>query len=154
MVKNIVVSDCFLSIIIPVYNVEKYLKRCLDSILYQKTNFNYEIIAVDDHSTDNSLNILLNYEKKYHNIHIIEHSVNSKLSVARKSGIEKSIGNYIMHIDSDDWIVGDSLQNIHDFIINADYPDVSVFNYFSEDSFGLRKKNKYYQRIKSKCWQK
>ena len=140
MNNNTSSKEIFLSIIIPVYNVEKYLRRCLDSILYQKTNFRYEIIAVDDHSTDHSLKILLDYEKNYDNFHLIKHALNSKLSIARKSGIEKSVGKYIMHIDSDDWIVDDSLQNIRDFIINSNYPDVSVFNYFSEDSFGLRKK--------------
>lgn len=150
MVKDIDVSDCFLSIIIPVYNVEKYLTRCLDSILCQKTNFKYEIIAVDDCSTDQSLEILLDYEKNYDHLSVIKHAVNSKLSVARKSGIEKSIGTYIMHIDSDDWIVDDSLQKIRDSIINTDYPDVTVFNYYSEDSFGLRKEFKFIKKTNQK----
>jgi len=123
----------FLSIVIPVYNVEKYLIRCLDSILNQKVNFNYEIIAVNDCSTDSSLSILNDYKQKFDNITIVDHSRNKKLSVARKSGIELSRGNYIMHIDSDDWILENSLQNLHR-ILSVSQSDVIVFNYYTEDS--------------------
>ena len=80
MDKNVMRSDIFLSIVIPVYNVEKYLARCLDSILKQQVEFSYEIIAVNDCSTDSSYSILLDYKKKYHNIVLVNHKSNQKLS--------------------------------------------------------------------------
>jgi glycosyltransferase involved in cell wall biosynthesis len=123
----------FLSIIIPVYNVEKYLARCLDSILMQKVNFYYEIIAVNDSSTDSSREILLAYKNKYENLILIEHNCNKNLSVARNSGISICKGLYIMHIDSDDWIEKDSLQYIYNSISQTSC-DVMVFNYFIENS--------------------
>ena len=140
MVKNINKSDFFLSIIIPVYNVEKYLRRCIDSIVYQKTNFKYEIIAIDDCSSDNSFKILSEYEKKFKNFHLIKNDVNCKLSIARKNGIDKSIGKYVMHVDSDDWIIENSLQKIYDIIFSFNIPEIIVFYFFVEDSIGFIKK--------------
>ena len=118
-----------LSIIIPVYNVEMYLSRCLDSIFNQNCEFKYEVIAVDDCSTDDSLNILRNYEKDHSNLKVITHFKNMKLSTARISGIKESSGDYIVHIDSDDWIISDGLNIIANEVKNLDF-DVVVFNYF------------------------
>ena len=64
MDKNVVSAKPIISIIVPVYNVEKFLKRCLDSIFEQQFSNSFEVIAVDDCSTDNSLNILKEYQKK------------------------------------------------------------------------------------------
>lgn len=130
-----------MSIIIPVYNVEKYLQRCIDSIVFQKTSFNFEIIAVNDCSTDDSIKILSQYESEHKNFHLIQHTYNSKLSKARKSGINFCNGKYVMHVDSDDWIVNDSLQNIYN-LITIDQPDIMVFNYYTEDTNGIRKESK------------
>lgn len=131
------ISEKFLSIVIPVYNVEKYLTRCLDSILKQEVNFSYEIIAVNDCSTDSSYSILLDYINKYDNIILVNHKSNQRLSIARKSGIDLCKGDYIMHIDSDDWIEANCLQKIHSIITNSQ-PDVVVFNYFIENSNQIR----------------
>lgn len=130
-------SDIFLSIVIPVYNVEKYLARCLDSILKQQVEFRYEIIAVNDCSTDSSYSILLDYKKKFHNLILVNHKSNQKLSIARKSGIDLCQGDYIMHVDSDDWIESNSLQSIHTIIADA-LPDIVVFNYYIENSKKIR----------------
>jgi len=138
MEKNVKKSDIFLSIVIPVYNVEKYLTRCLDSIVNQKVEFNFEIIAVNDCSTDLSYSILLEYRDNYKNIVIVNHENNQKLSVARKSGINLCKGKYIMHVDSDDWIEKNSLQTIHGILTNS-FPDVVVFNYYVENSNQIRK---------------
>ena len=92
----------YISIIIPVYNTEKYITRCLQSILAQ-TYQDFEIIIVDDGSSDNSINICKEYAMKSSKIRIIQIE-NSGLSVARNIGIKNAKGNYICFIDSDDYI--------------------------------------------------
>lgn len=90
-----------ISVIIPVYNVEKYLRKCLDSLLNQ-TFKDIEIIAINDCSPDNSLSILREYETK--GVKIINLAQNVGLSAVRNIGIDKATGKYISFIDSDDWI--------------------------------------------------
>ncbi len=92
-----------LSIIIPVYNVEQYLKACLDSIFLQNSE-QIELICVDDGSTDNSLQILQEYEQAYDNLVVVSQP-NGGTAVARNTGIKAAKGRYIWFIDSDDWIV-------------------------------------------------
>ena len=94
-----------ISIIVPVYNVEKYVKKCLDSILAQTLN-NIEIIVVDDGSTDSSGTICDEYVKLDNRIHVY-HKTNGGLSSARNYGIEKSTGRYLGFVDSDDYIEPD-----------------------------------------------
>ena len=91
-----------LSVIVPVYNVNNYLERCINSILEQNYQ-NMEIILVDDGSTDGSSIICDNYSKRYENIKVI-HKQNGGLSSARNTGIDNCSGRYISFIDSDDWI--------------------------------------------------
>ena len=91
-----------LSIIIPVYNVDKYLENCIDSILKQKLH-DYEIILVDDGSTDDSGLICDKYSKKNEFVKVI-HKENGGLSDARNAGIKRAIGEYLMFVDSDDYI--------------------------------------------------
>lgn len=91
-----------ISIIVPVYNVEKYLERCLKSLLSQ-TFENYEIILIDDGSSDNSGKICDDYAKRYEKIRVI-HQKNAGLSAARNVGIKQSIAPYILFVDSDDTI--------------------------------------------------
>lgn len=93
-----------LSVIVPVYNTEKFLKRCLDSIFNQKFDGEYEVIAVDDGSTDGSLEILMSYSMRYDNLRIIEQPKNLSLAVARRTGIDHARGDYLIHVDSDDWL--------------------------------------------------
>ena len=91
-----------LSLIIPVYKTEKYLERCLDSIVHN-TYKNLEIICVNDGSTDNSRKILAEYEKKDSRIIIIDIE-NQGVSKARNIGLRNATGEYIAFVDSDDWI--------------------------------------------------
>lgn len=91
-----------ISIIVPVYNSELYLKKCLDSIISQ-TYENIEIICVDDNSSDDSLRILQEYEKKDHRIKVIQ-KANEGVSLARNVGLDVAHGDYILFVDSDDWI--------------------------------------------------
>jgi len=123
------------SIIVPVYNVEKYVTRCLDSIFTQQFSGTFEVIAVDDGSTDNSLQMLKNYHKKESRLKILEHGINKKLSIARTTGMNASNGDYILHVDSDDWMLPGSLEEILLKCKSSD-ADVVVFDFLREDNSG------------------
>ena len=92
-----------ISICVPVYNVEKYLRECLNSLINQ-TYKNIEIICVDDGSTDDSLQILKEYSSKDSRIQIIKHEKNKGLFCARKTAVKEAIGEYLLFVDSDDFI--------------------------------------------------
>lgn len=96
--------DCYekISVIIPVYNTEKYIGRCLKSVL-SNTYQNLEVICIDDGSTDLSWNILQNYAEKDKRIKVKKQK-NSGVSVARNTGLDLVTGNYVSFVDSDDWI--------------------------------------------------
>lgn len=98
------------SIIVPAYNVEKYLADCLDSILAQ-TYQNLEIIVINDGSTDGSPEIMQEYNAKHKNI-IIVNKKNGGLSSARNTGIEKATGDYLCFVDSDDVIAPDFVEKL------------------------------------------
>jgi glycosyltransferase involved in cell wall biosynthesis len=109
-----------LSIIVPVYNVEKYLERCIRSIVTQNVPASsYELIAVNDGSTDGSREILSRLQSEYPFIQIINKK-NGGSSSARNAGIEQAAGEYIFFIDSDDWIADDALSFLLNWI--EDYP--------------------------------
>lgn len=95
-------NDLLLSVIVPVYNVEQYIGRCLDSICNQ-TYGNLEIICVNDGSTDHSLEIIQEYAKSDSRIQIVMKE-NGGLVSARKAGVQKASGEYATYVDSDDWI--------------------------------------------------
>lgn len=92
-----------ISVIIPMYNSEKWIKKCLESIINQTIFKQMQVIIIDDGSRDTSCEICNNYIKKYSNIELLKIS-NSGVSNARNIGIEKSVGKYISFLDSDDWI--------------------------------------------------
>ena len=101
--------DLKLSIIVPIYNTQKYLSKCIDSLLNQGLKLEeYEIILVNDGSTDESLSICERYQAQYSNIMIINQE-NQGVSLARNAGIEAAKGNYICFVDSDDFINSHSL---------------------------------------------
>ena len=108
-------SNPKISIIIPIYNGEKYLEECLDSVIKQ-TLKEIEIICVDDGSTDNSLKILNNYAQKDSRIKIIN-TKNVVTAYARKIGIQNSCGDYILFLDHDDWIKLDGLEILYNNVI-------------------------------------
>jgi len=110
------VEKLVLSIIIPVYNTEKYLQKCLDSILTQNVDFSlYEVICVNDGSKDNSLKILNEYKDKYNNVVVIDKE-NGGASSARNKGILYAKGKYLWFVDSDDYIKAKSLEAIISFL--------------------------------------
>jgi len=111
--KNVEVS-----IIVPIYNVEQYLERCLESLINQ-TFKDIEIIALNNGSTDNSLNILKKYESKDTRLKIIN-SDNRGVSDARNRGINEANGKYVVFVDSDDWIENNMIEVLHNTIIEND----------------------------------
>lgn len=107
-----------LTIIIPVYNAEKYLRECLDSVLNQKTKYSYSVIAVDDGGKDGSLNILKEYEGK---ITIIEEE-NGGAAKARNQGLKAIESEYLMFVDADDILLPEAIETLLDIAYkeNAD----------------------------------
>ena len=97
--------DVKISVIVPVYNSEEYLRRCIDSILKQSYEL-FELIAVDDGSSDNSWKILENYSKQDNRIRII-HQENAGPGKARNRGLDAASGEYVVFVDSDDFIEND-----------------------------------------------
>lgn len=121
-----------LSIIVPIYNVEPYLGRCLDSLLMQDLSpEEYEIILVDDGSKDGSGTIADEYAAGHKNIRVV-HQANSGLSEARNTGISLATGKYVMFVDSDDYLEPNVIKGIVDKM-DADYLDVLRFNYQNVD---------------------
>lgn len=109
------------SVIVPVYNVEKYLNQCLDSIINQSYKY-LEIILVDDGSTDRCGSICDEYAKKDYRVHVI-HKKNAGLGMARNSGLEIATGDFVVYVDSDDWLEIDMIEKLLTAIIqeNADF---------------------------------
>ena len=119
------------SVCIPVYNTDMYLKECIDSVVNQ-TYKNFEIILVDDGSTDSSGIICDEYKEKYENV-TVYHNENRGMLYSRKYACERAKGNYCVFIDADDYIEPDTLKKLFDIISREDC-DMVVYNYrrFSE----------------------
>ena len=115
-------NEILLSVIVPIYNVQKYLKMCIESILPQIKN-KAEMILVDDGSTDRCSEICDFYAARYDYIKVI-HQKNAGLSAARNAGLDISSGKYIMFVDSDDFIIKNSVEKI---IRELEHIDVDIF---------------------------
>lgn len=130
------------SIIIPVYNVALYLEDCIESILQQ--NFqNYEIICINDSSTDGSGVILQRYASKYSYIKVITHEQNQGLSVARNTGLKYASGKYVWFVDSDDMIIPDALNELY-YIAEKENIDIIYFDMLRTGEGEYRKEPKIY----------
>lgn len=116
-----------ISVIIPVYNSEKYLKRCFDSILNNNYS-NIEIIVINDGSSDNSQKIIDEYVKKYPKIFISIIQKNQGIGATRNNGLKKATGKYIMFIDNDDYIDNDYFIKHINKVLKNDY-DVVISGY-------------------------
>lgn len=115
------------SVVIPVYNVEKYLEKCLNSIINQ-TLKEIEIICINDCSTDSSFHILKNYQKLDNRIIIINNEINQKAGFSRNIGIEKATGEYIGFIDSDDYIDENFFEELYNTAKKYDSDIVNTAN--------------------------
>lgn len=134
------------SFIVPVYNTEKFLKKCLDSLVNQ-TYKDFEIIVVNDGSTDKSSSIISKYQKKYKNIIVIDKE-NEGLSMARNRGVQKSSGKYIIFVDSDDYVSNKLLEEVDKKI---DDSDILRFQIATEDE-EYTKINEYHEEgFESMC---
>lgn len=104
-----------ISIIIPVYNAEHYLQRCVHAVLGQDYN-HFEVVLVDDGSTDGSGQLCDEYAEKDKRVHVI-HQQNQGASIARQNGLRNAKGEYVTFIDSDDWVANDYVSKLYDFIV-------------------------------------
>jgi glycosyltransferase involved in cell wall biosynthesis len=117
-----------LSIIIPFYNSEKYIVRCIDSIYNENIPENeFEVICIDDFSKDNSVNLIKTYSLIHSNIILLSHSKNKKQGAARNLGIKKAKGEYVWFVDSDDFIEKDIIKVLF-LKLETSKPDILQFN--------------------------
>lgn len=133
-------KQSLVSIVIPVYNVEPYLRECLDSVVSQSYK-NLEILIVDDASTDGSYEICNEYAQRDERIRLFKNEVNRGLSVTRNIALDNAHGDYIGFVDSDDFID----TNMYDIMVKrleADNSDMVMCNYFWTDESG--KKTSHY----------
>ena len=118
-----------LSFILPCFNVSSYIGACLDSLLSQDIpHEEYEIVCVNDCSTDNTRDIILNYQKNYPNIRLVDHAVNSKSGPSRNTGLENARGRYVWFVDADDMIKPGALSYLLG-ICEKDELDELFFNF-------------------------
>ncbi len=153
-------KDILLSIIVPVYNVESYLRECLDSFYEQILSENeYEIICVNDGSTDGSAEILDEYASRHRNMHIY-HQKNAGVSAARNVGLDHAVGKYIWFVDADDFIAAGIIDDILARLQNNDCDQlailptqfidgesVSCFSEVSKDEYSEKIKNYLITRV-------
>lgn len=119
-----------ISIVVPIYNVDVYLKQCIESLVFQSYK-NIEIVLVDDGSTDNSPAICDEYESKDSRIKVI-HKQNGGVTSARQSGIFASTGDYLMLVDGDDWIEEDTIHFLVIELNNNPKADLIVFSHIKD----------------------
>ncbi|MFX6505029.1 glycosyltransferase family 2 protein [Acinetobacter baumannii] len=132
-------ESILLSIIIPAYNVEQYIENCVDSIIRQNIPCEYEIIIVEDCSTDNTKDVIKKISQKYSQVKIIYNEKNGGLSAARNTGLNNIKGKYVTFIDSDDLLCNQAIEKSINYIIENNDVDVVGFNYkeFSDESKAL-----------------
>lgn len=129
------------SILVPVYNVEKYLEQCVESLLNQTYKGEYEIVLVDDGSTDSSGIICDRYAKNNPDKIKVVHKRNEGLVSARQAGIETAFGEYSLFVDSDDFVENNLLETVNDCINHNNNPDMVIysFRYYSDNKTTERK---------------
>lgn len=123
-------NEIKISVIVPVYNVEKYLKRCLDSIISQNLK-EIEILIINDCSPDNSLKIIQEYMRKDERIILINKEKNEGISSARNSGVKIAKGEYILMIDSDDWIEQNYFKDMYN-VASKNNADIVISDFFHD----------------------
>ena len=133
-------SKIRVSIIIPIYNVASYLQKCLDSFLHCLSD-DFEVILVNDGSTDESHKICLEYYALYPQIIRVINKKNGGLSDARNVGVELAQGEYVYFLDSDDWIVADAIEVMYSFAKTNNCEIVQGGFYYAYDNYLLCEKH-------------
>lgn len=126
-----------ISIVMPVYNSEKYLEESINSVINQ-TSKNWELVIIDDGSTDRSAEICDAFAEKYENISVY-HKHNEGQFLSRKLGIEKATGKHVGFLDSDDVLDKDYVQDLTEALITNNYPDVICFAFSRFNENGITK---------------
>lgn len=143
-----------ISIMVAAYNVEKYIERCMDSLVNQ-TLRDIEIIVVNDGSTDNTLKKILQYSRNDKRVIVVDKE-NQGLIEARKSGIEKAKGEYLLFVDGDDWIDNNTCEKLYNKAVNLDLDVVNYGLYYAFDDrlekekindFGIMVEDEYLKNI-------
>lgn len=138
-----------ISILIPVYNVEKYIEKCLSSLFENKHAKDCEFVITNDCTTDNSMEIVTNVLNKYpqiKNVKIINHDKNRGIAATRNTMIDVSTGKYILNVDSDDYVENNYIDEFYDIAINNNY-DLIGCNYFQEfTNYNIPKTQSLYSR--------
>lgn len=130
-----------ISIIIPVYNAEKYIQECVDSVLSQ-TYQNIELLLINDGSTDNTASILDTFPEKDQRVRVF-HKENGGTHTARNLGLDNAFGEYVMFMDPDDWLSLDTVERLVEKINQYDLDEIR-FNYIREfKNASLKKENKF-----------
>ena len=117
-----------ISVIIPIYNVSEYLPKCLESVLNQSYK-DIEIICIEDCSTDNSREILAQYQKKDSRIKIIENNTNIGVGLSRNKGLNLAKGEYIHFLDPDDWMEENAYEILINNLSKTNFPDIIRFRF-------------------------
>ncbi|GHV57532.1 hypothetical protein FACS1894182_06620 [Bacteroidia bacterium] len=125
-----------LSVIIPFYNVEKYISQCLESVYSQDIpESDYEVICVNDCSPDNSRTIVLEYQQQHDNLILIEHEENKKQGGARNTGLRAARGEYVWFIDSDDFVKPNCVKHLLE-VLSENNLDLVLFDFEEVDEKG------------------
>ena len=144
-------------IIIPVFDSEDYLNECLDSVIKQDYS-NFEVLLINDNSNDKSGRICNHYSNIYKNINTVHFTQNRGVSFCRNHGINSLISDYIIFLDSDDYLFDNILNNLSNFIKSNTKSNVIVgrhkgqYSYFNNDYFFNQKYNKKHQPKTSIRW--
>lgn len=134
------------SVVLPIYNVEKYISKCLDSVINQ-TLGDIEIICVNDCSTDNSAYIVEEYMKKDNRVRLINHKENKGLGLSRNTGIYESSCSYIVFIDSDDYISNNFVEELYNTAIKYNSDIVFTNNIYTVNESTNKIKPYYHNRV-------
>ena len=132
------------SIIIPVFNGEKFIERCLDSIVLSKKNLEYEVLVIDDGSTDSSFSIAKKYADKYDTVFAYTKE-NGGVSSARNFGLQKAKGTHVTFVDVDDYVTNDYFQVLNQYI-----DDFVCFNYYNnnkKESYSIDDLQNYFENL-------
>lgn len=130
-----------ISVIIPVYNAEKYIAKCLETLIDAKKNYDLEVVLINDGSVDGSLEICEEYSRRYTFISVFS-QVNMGPSFARNKGIEKATGDFLVFVDADDYVDENYLAELYNSIKQND-SDLACCGYFDHSKYGTFEATNY-----------